>query len=108
MKTEIQNPHKLMEHFISKKRTLFAGLMEALERRHGDNLVEAIFNRTGGISIQVKAYDGVSIDNVTAWVERLQDSHLFVASGFYLSDGVIVADYRLLSEEIARLKKEAA
>lgn len=97
---EILNPYNLMTRFATQKIRTFTPLVEKLQRVHGENLIEVILNRRGGISVRIKAYSTMLIQHETCYCEHLKDSQLFINHGFYLSsDGeVIVTNYVLGAE----------
>lgn len=97
---EILNPYNLREHFAKQKIRTFTPLVEKLQRAHGENLIEVILNRRGGISVRIKVYSNMLIQHETCYCEHLKDSQLFINHGFYLStDGdVIVTNYVLGTE----------
>lgn len=93
-----------MKHYTNKAKISFSGLVETMQRRHGDNLQEARITKRGGITFVIQTYEGMLLDNEHSWCPNLNDSRYFIASDFYLSGGAVLVTYRIVSEAITKLR----
>jgi hypothetical protein len=91
------NPYNLSKRHIHNMNLLYEDLISKLKRRHGEKFLRFIYNRSSGITVEIQNYDTMLIDNQYAWDSQTDDSATFIASGFYINDGIVLVTYTELS-----------